>query len=125
MPTIEGGELGLIQTLHDGHHRGIHESDISVRVPIAQLPDPSVVGQGQVLHGVRAVSDVTHQRDHRAWVKMKTDQEVDLHEPGSEYLTVKAYQPAGRTPATMPASSSSDGSTNSEPSGSTTTGVWV
>jgi len=46
---VQRGELGLIQAFHDGHDRSIHETDVGVRVPIAQVSDPPVADGGRIL----------------------------------------------------------------------------
>ena len=70
--------LGSSSRSHDGHDRSIHETDVGVRVPIAQVSDPPVADGRRILHCVRSISDVAHQRDQRTRVEMTADQEVDL-----------------------------------------------
>jgi hypothetical protein len=76
--VIKCRELWFVQAFDDGENRGVHEPDVRIGVPIAQLGDPSIVGGGHVDHFVCAVVDVGQQGHQHAGVQRPLDQVVDF-----------------------------------------------
>ena len=76
--AIKRCQLGLPQSLDNGQNRRIHEADVCVGVPVAELADPNVISPHELLNRVGASGDVVQQREEHARVQPRMDPVIDL-----------------------------------------------
>lgn len=65
VPAIQGGQLGLVESLDDGKDRRVDEPDVRIRGASAELPDPRVVRCFKVRYDPRPRFDIAEQGDLR------------------------------------------------------------
>ena len=82
MPFVEGGELGLSETLHDRENGCVDESDIRVGIAITKLADTAVVIGHQGFDLVRTGTDVVQESDKDPCVEPGVNPVVELHQHG-------------------------------------------
>ena len=78
--AVQGGKLRFVEALHDSQNGGIHEPDVRVCIPIAQLANaPIVLGQ-EIFDDVCALSKVVQERDEDTWMETYMNPVIDLHQ---------------------------------------------
>jgi hypothetical protein len=81
--VIERGELRLSEALDNGQHGRVYESDVGIRIAVAELEDSTVVLGLQVFHSIRSGHDVIEKSNEEPGMQPVLDQVVHFYEDGS------------------------------------------
>lgn len=92
---IEGCELRLIQPLHDGQHRRVHQTEFEVSVALQDVAATGIVGSSQRDNGVSAGENVVKQDEGPLVYATRGTQPVELDDDRrgqNEFLIGRSQQ---------------------------------